>query len=372
MKVIYDINTISSNISGAIEWLGRKVYEPGDIAISRYWLDPGHTKIDKVVALGIESGTGSSCYRVLSATETEVVADIIPVEILGESVEGIPDFVNLVHSEIFIIYESSTRQYYRFTYESLSGSISLTGQKNAARITKPINVLTYSGEFYRIIPGQPYVPGLGDYWTASQVQQAIDKAKTEMMSSVYSLVPPNISVSNVYPEKVFEIGTPGYITPQVSIKRGTETVSGEGFTVYYSRPNNPDLQVYSGGPLQVTDASPKVFITVRNIYTSQSFDLSATFCRPLYCGIGDDPITDNTTKKVALSGYTWTGNLKNQKLWFVTPLQVKHIYDANGFDYLSDYEEINNYYVGGIQYFKYTKKTPATISGFIQKITYND
>lgn len=59
----------------------------------RYYEDPEQTKVDTVVAIGIQNGTGKDCYKVLSLGGLVLVRDVVT---------SLPDVSLLVHGEIYL------------------------------------------------------------------------------------------------------------------------------------------------------------------------------------------------------------------------------------------------------------------------------
>ena len=77
----------------AILHLDLREFSPGEAAIVNYYTDENKTKIDTVLAVGIKSGHGRDCYRIISSGQFVIVWDVVTT---------LPDVSKLARQELYL------------------------------------------------------------------------------------------------------------------------------------------------------------------------------------------------------------------------------------------------------------------------------
>jgi len=92
-------NEIKNNLDQAILWLNNLYFEAGYLIMVSYRVSNSTADIDAVLALGLKSGKGKDCYKVISTTKQILIWDVY------YNPEDIPDVSQLDHEENFLYHD---------------------------------------------------------------------------------------------------------------------------------------------------------------------------------------------------------------------------------------------------------------------------
>jgi hypothetical protein len=95
-------NEIKNNLDQAILWLNNLQFEAGYFIMVNYLVDGPGSDIDAVLALGLKSGVGKNCYKVISTTKRGLVWGVF------YDPNDLPDVSSLDHEEDFLYHDPGT------------------------------------------------------------------------------------------------------------------------------------------------------------------------------------------------------------------------------------------------------------------------
>ena len=107
----------------AILHLDLREFSPGEAAIVNYYTDEKKTKIDTILAVGIKSGHGRDCYRIISSGQFVIVWDVVTT---------LPDVSKLARQELYLYHDLNSDSWY------------LVYMEDDTRITTPIPEEAYT------------------------------------------------------------------------------------------------------------------------------------------------------------------------------------------------------------------------------------
>lgn len=351
---------IERDRSIAVLRLDDHFFDVGEPVMVRYYTDPEkQTEVDTILAVGIKSGTGPDCYKVMSLGGLELVRDVT---------NELPDVSSLVHGEVYLYQDPLTEVWY-YVYE-------LGGDRQLERISGQDRIFVSIENRYRYFWTNSQMKREDDFFTNSMLQETID----ELFRIVY---PPYI-VAESLDGYLFRAGDTKNITLRIQVL----DTSGKDLTKNYNFyvDNSPiDLTDYRWTYKGLT-ASHDFIVKAENSLglelNSLVTQVQIRFGYDIHYGVVD-PGWKPTSQGIlqldfhelrARENVEWKNiNLSNQITAFAAPQTygyITHIHDDNGLDLIADYN-CEGVDVDGIPYYVYYKIEPIQINGFIQKFMYN-
>ena len=95
-------NEIKNDLDQAVLWLNNLQFEAGYFIMVNYYVDGPGSDIDAVLALGLKSGVGKNCYKVISTTKRGLIWGVF------YDPNDLPDVSSLDHEEDFLYHDPKT------------------------------------------------------------------------------------------------------------------------------------------------------------------------------------------------------------------------------------------------------------------------
>lgn len=358
----------------------------GQPVMVRYYVDEEETEISTLLAIGINDGIGEDCFEIVSSGNINVIRGVV----IGS--ENIPDVSQLVHGEIYLYRDDSN--IWNYVYE-------VSNVRQVEPITGGPYVFLNIEDRYRWFFENGKLKREDDFYTKEEIDLKLGdisgnfedilrrldeiEAKTKthddwLIELDKEVFPMSMTFSNLT-GNIFLTGTTRDITFKVSVTRKEEDITEDcTYTL-----NGESIVLDSNNQYTKTGVSTtttfNLIATHKTLGIKINKSLTVSFGYNFYYGIipesGWTPNNETVTsldnsKLQTKQNITYIMNLNQQKLAFACPKiygKLSHIYDANNFDYVGDYEIIETQ-VEGFDYYIYVKTSSVTISNFRQAYTY--
>ena len=352
----------------------------GQPIMVRYYVDAEKTQTDTLYAIGIKNGIGEDCYKVISLGGLNIITDVV---------YELPDVSDLTHGELYLYKDPDTEQWcYVYVIDNERQIEPIVGDYAFANLADKYTWFYKDGVLKRE----------DDFYAEDEIDKIIVDLKDELLLRITALEdevkkhhdwlveidkevwPLSVTFTNKT-GTLFLTGTTQNITFNVVVMRKGESVVDDcTFTL-----NGETITLDDDGNYTKTGVTTTTTFKLGVKYTpldmTGSGSNTVTFGYNFYYGIipasGWTVSESNVkalgnTKLQAKTNTTYIMNLNSQKLAFACPKiygKLTHIYDANQFDYIAEYDvsEVN---INGYDYYVYVKKTEVTITNFRQVYTY--
>lgn len=344
----------------AVLRLNEYEFSSGEPVIISYYKDQDfRTDIGTIFAIGIKSGKGEDCYRLIETGGSVPVRDVV---------EALPDVSKLVHGELYI-YHNTEKDEWNYVY------------KKDDEVNRKIELIT-GGPFifvdlesgYRWFYSDQTCRREDDFLSTSQIKEVL----SEIVKNDVGFTVINNSGS------VFKVGDVKNINLELSATRNNEDVTNS--SEFFCNDQRIESNYVISNVTKDTNFILSVKIPVGyGIYLYLEKTIQIKFGYDCFYGLIDNdwkPSVDNIKslehKEINIkNSVTWTEiNLDYQKLAFAYPKQyglLEHIYDYHGIDYINDYDVwSDNYIIDKVEYYVYIKKEAVEVSNFKQEYSFSD
>lgn len=357
----------------------------GQPVIVRYYVDDEQREIDTLYAIGIRDGVGPECYKVVSLGGLNLVRNVVT---------ELPDISALTHGELYLYQDEGGGWNYVYEVNGtrqidaiVGGPYCFTNIEDRYRWFYIDKKLKREDDFYSKGEMDKKLALIeGNLLEFEEVIGRLDKLEEEVKLNHDMLVeldcevfPLSLSIANKT-GSLFLTGTEQNVTFQPEVIRKKQDITAEcTFTV-----NGEDTVLNEENQFTITHLTGsrtfKVVATFPVLGITKEASSVVNFGYNFRYGIVPAAweITEanilslGNTKLQLKQTTTYTMDLKGQKLAFVCPKvygKLSHIFDANNFDYIADYD-VTEIEVAGYQYYVYLKKSEVTITNFRQVYTY--
>lgn len=150
-NVFYN-KTIYESANDCLIWLNKYAFEYGKAVVMKYLVknDDGSQTIEELTAVGVSTGLGYNNYRILNVRGCNIVADILEVPNFDKS--GFPDVAQMVHGEVFVLYDPVQFKY-SYVYHSNPYGRGFPLTREIVKTTQVTNLA--DGITYILKPGSP-------------------------------------------------------------------------------------------------------------------------------------------------------------------------------------------------------------------------
>lgn len=329
----------------------------GQPVMVRYYTESG--EIDTIFAIGIKDGIGADCYKVISMGGVELVWDVVT---------ELPDISSLVHGELYLYRDEKEIWYY--VYEA-------DNTRQIEEIKSPPTIFLSIKDNYRW------------FWRDGQLKREDDFLSAEesddVMGEVIALVyPATITVTSLS-GNIFETGIEQNIDIKVDVVSNGVNITKSCNIFLDNR--------------QIT-LSPGNLYTIKGVNSSKDYKFTAKYL------VNKKELSTETVLNIRFGHYVYYGTVKPdwepnegnikllqnknlsirsntrfsnisldlEKTIFAYPTsfgELIHIYDANGLDYINDYNVYKTTFQSPIvPYNVYVKKHEVTIDNFLQEFIF--
>lgn len=354
----------------------------GQPIMVRYYIDENQTETDTIFAIGIKNGTGEDCYKVISLGGLNLINDVV---------YELPDVSSLVHGELYLYKDKDDNDKWKYVY-------SIDNERQLEEITGGPYVFVNIRDKYRWFYNEGILKREDDFYGKEEISVIIKDLTDDVIKRIEAIESEQIKQNEwlleldkeVFPltltfrntsGNLFLTGTTQNIQFNVQvIRKGEDITNTCTFTL-----NGDDITLDENKNYIKEGVSTTTTFTLDATYSTLNITKSATntvtFGYNFYFGVipanGWEINSENiknlgNTKLQSKTSTTFITNLSLQKIAFSSPViygEIKHIYDANNFDYINDYTR-STVNIDGYDYYVYVKNSEVTVTNFKQQFTY--